>query len=118
VSTYRLIEYFLINECKRNIKPINKYEINALQQVLFNCRFNLKEEQLLTFIKFVKMSEHLGSVAISEDAAMKLYSELQAFIRARVGPKHLDKDLVRNSWGKYRRKKFEAEYNKHYKEDF
>lgn len=105
VSTYRLLEYFLVSECKRSIKTINKYEINALQPLLFHARLSLPEDLLLTFLKFLRMSEHLGNVAVSEHSAMRLYNAFQSFLKARVGPKHLDKDLLRNTWGKYKRKK-------------
>jgi hypothetical protein len=54
-------------------------------------------------------------VAVPEQAAMKLYTELQTFIRARIGSKHLDKNVERSSWDRYRRKKIEMEYNKYYK---
>lgn len=98
---YRQLEHFLMNECKRSIKPSDKYEVGALHKILCNCRLLLRPEDSLTFLKYVQIAFSLQSVTVNEEAAVRLYISLQKEIRARVGNKRLDCTNVKRKWTKY-----------------
>ena len=42
-EAYRRLEDFLIEECKRDIKPLNREEIRTLYTTLLNCRTNFED---------------------------------------------------------------------------
>jgi hypothetical protein len=98
---YRLLEHFLLHECKRNIKPSDKYEIGSLHRVLCNCRLLLTPDDSLTFIKFVRIAFNIQSVSVTEEAAVRLYISLQKTIRSRVGNRQLDRSVQKKQWTKY-----------------
>ena len=55
-EAYRKLEDFLIEECKREIKPLNREEVRTLHTTLLNCRTNFEDEECLTFLKFIKLA--------------------------------------------------------------
>jgi hypothetical protein len=65
-EAYRTLEHFLMTECKRNIRVLNKFEMNSLYKVLCNCRILMPHEECLSFLKFVRIAYALSNVAVTE----------------------------------------------------
>lgn len=90
-ESFRKLEQFLIEDCKRNIKPLTNPEMRALYPILAGAQLKFEDDEYLTFRKFMKVTFDLGSVSIFEQMAVKVYIRVQLCLRGRIGTMKLDR---------------------------
>lgn len=99
-DAYRRLELFLIEECHRSIKPLNRYEMSALYSFLCRCRTHLAPEDSNTFLKFVRLVFGISNTSVPEEAAIKLYLSIQKALKTKIGEKRLDRVEERKRLGR------------------
>lgn len=56
----------MIDECKARIKTIDQHEMRLLYSVLVNFKKYFTDDNIATFVKFIKLVYGLETVVISE----------------------------------------------------
>jgi hypothetical protein len=74
----------MMEDMKRNVRPLTGPEMRALCFVLLNARDRFKKPDYHCFRKFAKVAFDLGSVSVYEQEAVGLFVAIQASLRDRL----------------------------------